>query len=362
MLSFFLTSRTKVDVRFFPYYCLSFCGRRAEHKYKHGCISFGPRKTLRESTSRSPLCKIPVKIFRGMKVVDNSKNNSYLYDLIQYLENLDYFPRRVALTNTIKSKLPRYLYKYRGTFSANSNAVDHFRDILVRSKLWLSSPVDFNDPFDTAAFFYIPKEAKAKKNRFKELAKSQGLKREEADLFSRKMMRRSHKKVEAELQAIFEKMLKKTGIFSFAGDPRNILMWSHYANNHEGFCIQFEVAQDVRLLSQALDVEYSLQYPSVNWVEGFEKSLIPVMLRKHIGWAYEQEARLVQPGRAHQHMSILPHSVSAIIFGCKMRKDEKAAVKILLKEREADDLPSVKLYQAKQHKTDYRLQIFATEL
>src|SRR5687767_11518551 len=66
------------------------------------------------------------------------------------LLTLGYRKRRKFLWERVKPKLPRFLYKFRSLLPSDETSVDRLRDILVRSRLWFSSPADFNDPFDTA--------------------------------------------------------------------------------------------------------------------------------------------------------------------------------------------------------------------
>ena len=82
-------------------------------------------------------------------------------------------------------------------------------------------------------------------------------------------------------QQKFREQSEHTGVCSFAGDPLNILMWSHYASNHRGVCLQFDVAKDPINLLLALPVEYSDEYPVVNWITAFE--IDKTLLRKSSG-------------------------------------------------------------------------------
>ena len=72
-------------------------------------------------------------------------------------------------------------------------------------------------------------------------------------------------------------------------------MWSHYAYNHQGICIQFERAKDYETLSNAVRVNYCSDYPTVDWVKDFEEGLGKVILRKFEDWKYEREERLTKP-------------------------------------------------------------------
>jgi len=49
-----------------------------------------------------------------------------------------------------RQKYPHFLYKYCVLDPTNDESVSHFRDFMIESHFWLSSPFDFNDPFDTS--------------------------------------------------------------------------------------------------------------------------------------------------------------------------------------------------------------------
>jgi len=279
------------------------------------------------------------------------------HQFISHLEKQAYFERRLEIARWVKPPLPRFLYKYRAVEYDDPVAIDRLRDLLVRSRFWLSSSDDFNDPFDMSAKFLIGKGGLAKRKRFEKLAKMVGLKRREREKFVRVSMSTPHNKLEDRFRFIFEKNVSETGVYSFAGDPRSILMWSHYAKNHTGICIQFEMAQDIGNLSKAIPVEYTVNYPEVDWLTDFKESLTAVMLSKHEGWKYEREERIVMPRQARKYIRFKSIALRSIIFGCRATRKEKDAIAGLLKERASLKLNPVYLYQAKQHKSEYKLVI-----
>jgi|GraSoiStandDraft_41_1057321.scaffolds.fasta_scaffold513194_1 hypothetical protein len=69
--------------------------------------------------------------------------------VIQYLESLSYNQRRSVYRQ--HKFPPQFLYKFRQLNPSDSKSVDRIRDLIVRSRFWLSSPLRLNDPFDTAA-------------------------------------------------------------------------------------------------------------------------------------------------------------------------------------------------------------------
>jgi len=277
---------------------------------------------------------------------------------VSAVNNLPYSERRLVISRSIKPKLSRFIFKYKELDPSNETSVDRIRDVLVKSRLWLSSPTDFNDPFDTSAKLIAISTAGERRKRFNEILKIQGVKYKDREKKIRQLMKNPVDEWERQLRSIYHKNIGNLGVVSFAGDPRNILMWSHYAQHHKGICIQFEVARDFLTLSNALTVKYSKEYPVINWAKSdFAKSIEKVILRKHEGWSYEQEKRIIRMGEAHNHLKFDPSAVVSIIFGCRTSNASREIIESLLKERRQAKMPSIRLYYARKHASEYRLSI-----
>ena len=281
-----------------------------------------------------------------------------IFHWIEYVHNLPYFQRRMAIARKVDPRLSRFLYKYKSIDEANRISTDRLRDLLVRSRLWLSSPVDFNDPFDMSAKIVANATGKERLERVNALLEAYSLSHKERERRRKNLMRVPIAKLENALGDIYNKNVAKVGVFSFAGDAKSILMWSHYARDHTGVCIQFERARDFKTLSGALSVEYSPEYPEINWVKDFRETLSTILLRKHEGWSYEKEHRIVSTDGAHTYMQFDPNAVVGIIMGCRSTPAGRALVESLLEERRRASMPPVPLFGAQKHSSKYRLVVF----
>jgi hypothetical protein len=152
--------------------------------------------------------------------------------------------------------------------------------------------------------FVVDSTEKQRRKRFYELFKRSGVGSSERKKKLPLLMSKPVAEIEELAQATSRNQTAATGVCSFAGDPLNILMWSHYASNHRGLCLQFDVASDPGLFT--LPVEYSEEYPIVNWVTDFNKGVGDTLLRKHSGWSYERESRIILLENARQPYSFRP--------------------------------------------------------
>jgi len=270
---------------------------------------------------------------------------------------MPYFKRRLGIKRHLKPPPARFLYKFRASPSDSSSAasdqyVRRMRQIIVDSELWLSSPTDFNDPFDTTGSFVI------KGTRAKRSSHIKGLVEKYAPLGATPaaikqayddLVRRTDGEILSMLRPSFEKQRDSTGVICFVeGDPRDVLMWSHYAADHKGVCLQFEPARDLFTFARALKVQYLRNYPVVNWLKGAAE-MERILKRKHPRWKYEAERRIIQIGAARSVFNYNPSALVGLLFGCAADDAVINATMAVLTARANAGLPDLMLYRADKH-------------
>lgn len=283
----------------------------------------------------------------------------------------DYVARRQFIYHKMRPRPPRFLYKFRtlqkiatpgpGDPSIDQQSLDRLRAIIIDSHLRLSSPEEFNDPFDMGARWVVEGSAPERLNRFNSLIRQQMpslsfKKRSEA---VRHLMTAPLSDLLPVLQESFRVQRRRFGVYCFAGDPRNVLMWSHYADNHTGICLQFERTRDLIVYSRALTVDYVDEYPVINWIAGMGNALSTTFTRKHTRWRYEDERRILADGQAGRYVNVRPDSLTGLIFGCRSDENVRAAVGDILAERIAAGLSPVRVYYARQNPNCYDLDIWS---
>ena len=233
-------------------------------------------------------------------------------------------------------KIPETLYKYR-TIPENSN------DFSIR-KIWIASPRDFNDPFDCGISFQIEKTSNpAKKEAFVTVLKQKKphLNREERRSEARDMekgFRRTMKdrdRVEELRDQMIDFLRETIGVYSLSSEFQSILMWSHYAKNHEGYCIEFDSEKLISFLRRhygppdvffrVLKVEYKEEYPKLR-VEGdgpWRKVLDDMLSIKSDKWCYEGEYRLIFDGRNEFSVTVPQEIISKVYLGARMTEKSK---------------------------------------
>lgn len=99
-------------------------------------------------------------------------------------------------------------------------------------------------------------------------------------------------------------------------------MWSHYASNHTGICLEFTTANSK--FGMAYKVNYQEEYPRFMMHES--ESYLNLLLTKSNVWSYEEEFPLICTrftGISNHPLSmegnyllIGPHALKSLIVGC----------------------------------------------
>lgn len=165
----------------------------------------------------------------------------------------------------------RTLYKYSSVSSVEG--LSRFLGLL-EGKVYFSSPLHFNDPFELSA--------KVDPVEFSFL---DGLSRT-GKLEVERVFRT------ASPSAVSDAWKSNVGILCLTENPLNILMWSHYGGNHSGVCIGFDSELDP--FGDAVPVRYSDERSRVSFTSTPDELVERVLLTKSKHWEYEKEWRVIK--------------------------------------------------------------------
>lgn len=127
---------------------------------------------------------------------------------------------------------------------------------------------------------------------------------------------------------------------------KNILMWSHYANEHKGICIKYKLqgncintdcSDDVHPQALLHRIDYQNKKPISVKNESIKIGL--AFAHKDSCWEYEKEARLIHydTTKEDDHITI-PYdkdiSIEAVYFGIRCSDNNKAIIKNLLDNKD----------------------------
>lgn len=249
----------------------------------------------------------PMDYFKAMFLINSSLNKDEVFQTIYKVTRL---------------YIPNILFKY---YSLTDNIAlnEQKFETLLQKKIFMSDTRDLNDPFDSKSYFY----------RTEELRKYERLDKCEGKLFDFP----SYSKISS---------LTSNGVSSMP-------MWAHYANNHTGYCVSYDMKINTELSSCTFPIQYIDQRIDVTTLinqqvkkmiyeieiqskEGKREILFDDMSLvflisffcniKHISWSYENEFRcttgaiaqgmpyiLAAPKEIYVGMNCLPTYIDTIL-------------------------------------------------
>ena len=210
------------------------------------------------------------------------RNKEAEFDSDKYNELLQIDADKAAVYKS-EFDVPDVLYKYISLDEFNDEENEKRFKTLSEKSVWCSKYNLLNDPFEFKGIYFD-------RNRL----------------------------LEAFDPAIYDELektwLESFVISSFTSDKNNMPMWAHYANNHQGFCIECSIGrkvavQKVSYIEKRQPIanilvdffNYCKEFEKTGNKEAFQKIgylrtlLFQMYLAKHQSWQYENEYRLVYP-------------------------------------------------------------------
>ena len=278
--------------------------------------------------------------------------------------------------------MPKRLFKF---FPFNTNSLK----CIEQNKVYMSSPENFNDPFE--CYVYVKKEDFTRQYILDYIEENHLVKKNLVDgkmydriknsscdrykYFASDMLQPStyekvmeevfmykehktiqdlwydaHKKYNETIKSIRETNIRISSFSAFKEE--NFLaateMWGHYAQNHKGFCVEYDLSGEISNREISSLIEGSLikctyvnktvplanstfykkatNKPFTKWQRiQFQKSIYMSALKKSSAWSYEKEWRLVLPQEffAEENFLVDFYPIKVIYLGWKMSDDDK---------------------------------------
>lgn len=229
-----------------------------------------------------------------------------------------------------------YLYKYR-TLNRLST------QLLTNRELYFAKADELNDPYEIS----LPVTFEGTDDQIRTKLVSQQIPPTEENVReARNPESNVRKRLEKHSEESLREARDKFGICSFSEVNDNMLLWSHYADCHRGFCLEFDAngssfrKQGTNELARE-KVKYSRKIPSNSYfVNTPEQSARATFLNKYFGWNHEREWRAFDDPGVH---AFDPQCLKGVILGYRMPEHERKVIRCLLNNWESP----IKLYEAK---------------
>lgn len=265
------------------------------------------------------------------------------------------FQKRVLLR---QMGMPSRLYKYRAIPPADDTmGRARLEDFLVNNRLWLGTVSAFNDPFEGRADYVVPYRGAELRHALERKYRELGFGSQDAKLKVDSGDVANPKRMEERARQGNMRLLETVGVCALGTNATSPLLWSHYAQEHSGICVQLRPVMDLEALI-AHPVEYNDTYPILSdMLEPPEaRKTLPIM-RKSTAWEYEKEWRIVALDAPNTHRAFAPDAMGAVILGMRISDADKAYVLALMDERQRRYSVRPTVYVATAAKLRYRVEI-----
>lgn len=249
---------------------------------------------------------------------------------------------------------PRYLYRY---MSMACGREEWVRETVVESKLFFASRIQSNDPMDSTANVILDsdraqREAIVRRIRSKRTAiidpRREVAQFATADWFD-------DTRVTESMRQRWRRSVDRLGMVSLSSKSTNVLLWSHYAEKHQGICLKFrtDVAGDP-FFGTARQIRYRPEFPTFRSLsDDHDEQIEALLLTKGSAWRYEGEWRLINTKR-RGHDAFDPTCLVAVIFGWRMPARQRRKVLDWVEARGS----RIQAYRCDPSPTNgYRLQV-----
>ena len=246
---------------------------------------------------------------------------------------------------------PASLYKYyRGT--------ERDLDNIKLNKMWYSAPCNYNDVFDCE----ITVDETAIFECALQLA-PQGMQIRKGSTAWKQIRQTIQQEIKS-FCSTFEAMRSGMGVVCLSESDESLLMWAHYANNHRGICVEYELMEINKQLNfTPVPVIYSNERVCFNVLnpDTAGNDSVALFLRsitsKSEEWSYEHEWRIIRDEAAcgdrwdAEKKGALLDMIrpSSITLGCAVEEKFEKSVREFCEEKK------ICLYKMQKDKSQYKL-------
>ncbi|NGF56982.1 DUF2971 domain-containing protein [Parapedobacter sp. SGR-10] len=246
-------------------------------------------------------------------------------------------------------------YKYYGADTALT--------VLTKDTLQFSHPSVFNDPFDCNVNLFEFNEEEIKQFNINTIKKHKGNDFYERFRLHRNFSRKPTEVAREEMKKIFEGENLNRGVTCFSKNSTNLLMWAHYADNHTGVCIGYDLLalrEHVTAKNKEsclLPVDYQKKITPLKNFSSMD-AVMAWFRTKNAVWRYEEEIRLISRPLTFDEnnrscFKIPTEIIKEVQFGFAICIEKKKNLITILKSR----YPHVKLYDTKPDYNTFTLTV-----
>lgn len=259
------------------------------------------------------------------KLTDQEKK---LYISILYGEhNFKNMRRNMKDISTLKNKIPQKFYRYRSL--SNEYEIDN----IIQEQIWLSTPTEFNDPYDSMINIDVDEMLKKYLEGNQKIISEYNRLAEKGKRKARRYIEKEKAKLQKGMDKELEMLRKSFGIACFSETYDSLLMWSHYADYHRGICLEYS-HEEIEKLVPFCPVVYTNSFENLaNYIDikgnEIDNRAIRLFLNKSKEWSYENEWRIIDclSENGVENGKILKKlKPQKILMGCKISDTNESEI------------------------------------
>ena len=249
-----------------------------------------------------------------------------------------------------------YRYKY---LPFNEGSLKTLTDGTIK----FTCPLDLNDPFDCLPYYdtsNINQLAKLRPDLYKAAGDRKGL--SPAKRIQGKSQWIAGIKQGMDSGEFAKNLIRHVGIVSLTRNPFSVPMWSHYADFHRGFVLEFRVPIRSKESINAvaflvpLEVKYQANRPTVHVGTTPDDLVKKTVLTKSLDWEYECEERVIDQFRGSGIYQYSRNEIlTSVIAGLRMSPDNFQMLQHIVNELAHSNIPNLKLYKVEEKHNEYKL-------
>lgn len=232
-------------------------------------------------------------------------------------------------------------------YSSFDTTINH---ILIENSIKFSDPTIFNDPFDCS-------EKVLNVNYDRKLIDSI-LKENSLNRNQRRNLKT--KEIQQNQNSIMREKRKEFKISCFSSKNDEVLMWSHYAEKHNGICCGFDFPINYPTKFTMTPVKYLKEIKKLEGETELYKIILYWLTTKSEVWEYENEFRAIAnaklPQNEFEYINYDLKYLKEIVFGCNVKKEKiQKALKVL----KSNKIPinKIEIKRTELNTENYKLKI-----
>ena len=173
------------------------------------------------------------------------------------------------------------LYKY-GRLNKYSEA------LFATPTIWFSAPSQLNDPFECRPWLiFNGTQDQIVASLTRTLMRRNPILTDEqarAQALTMFLAKEPTLDWEQTRRGMIKRFSERIALYCLSQVNNSILMWSHYAQDHQGYCLQFEATDFTPVFGAAQQVRYAEDLPSVDIFTPTEDQVDQIFTTKFSGW------------------------------------------------------------------------------